>query len=84
VLCALRLDPATSSGQTYPAAHEYLSHFVQRDWFIESLLLLAAPANARDLYLRFGAPIASYDRNAAGNQEINLMVGAARNHFGWA
>lgn len=84
VLLALRLVAVTTNGQMYPDGHEYLSYFVRCGWTIQSLFLLNAPQDARDLYRKFGAPISYFDSTRAENQQINFMVGAARNHFGWA
>ncbi len=78
VLMALRFD----SENGCPDGHEYLSHFVQHDWLIESLVLLS-PDDKHYHYHRFGAPIL-YIHNSNIDFEISQMVGKVRNHFGWA
>jgi len=77
VLLALRTD----SYRGMPRAFEYLSHFVNNGWQIESLVLLRQTDADENIYRRFGVPICYIQSNEL---TILQMIGHARNHFGWA
>lgn len=85
VLSTLRYDAMTflNPSRTYPKAEAYLAAWVAEGWLLESLALMSPDQNGgRDHFGAFGAPTAwIYD---ARDLEIGHMVGAVRNHFGWA
>lgn len=78
VLLALRTDRF----QSMPRAEVYLTHFVRRNWQIESLAVLNPTSRDHKLYHRFGAPICYI--NNPKKIGIARTVGRVRNHFGWA
>jgi hypothetical protein len=78
VLLALRTDQF----RRMPRAHEYLSHFVDQRWQIESLVLFSSADSEERIYRQFGVPICYIDDSRAF--PILQMVGRVRNHFCWA
>lgn len=82
VLLALRLHASDVDPQAYPAAHKYLSYFVQQGWQLQSLVMMSADSQMEYHYHRFGAPI--YYNYWSTSAEIAQMVGQVRNDFGWA
>jgi hypothetical protein len=84
VLSALRLEPLEHApGVIYPGAAEYLAHWVEQGWTLESLALLSPdPGGSHDSLSAFGSPTAwIYDSRELA---VGQMVGTIRNHFGWA
>jgi hypothetical protein len=82
LLIALRSDQVNGC----PIADEYLSHFVEAGWEIQSLVLLEDEIEY-GRYIAFGAPLALIPKSAkmTSNQlERNWVFGQVRNHFGWA
>jgi len=83
LLIAIRTDVVGN----LPRADVYLRHFVQTGWAIESLVILDYEERQHSLYYDFGAPICElYDASdmARDSAQHNWLVGAVRNHFGWA
>jgi hypothetical protein len=85
VLIALRHTAHLS----FPAGHEYLSHFASVGWKLESLVT-APPTTNFDLYLKFGVPVCRLIEKSDGEDTkanrvpIGWRAGQIRNHFGWA
>jgi hypothetical protein len=83
LLVAIRTD--SINGQ--PLAREYLSHFVRSGWSLESLIVLDYSESKHLLYFDFGAPvrrIVGASEMARDRSQHHVLVGHARNHFGWA
>jgi hypothetical protein len=80
VLMALRYDPDNGC----PGAKQYLSYFAAAGWSLESLVLLSPTPKQLD-YDCFGAPtLYTFDATIDLHHRISWVVGAVRNHFGWA
>jgi hypothetical protein len=83
LLLAIRTD----SMNGLPPAYEYLSHFAKQGWSLESLIILDYNERKHRLYFDFGAPVCSIVDAAEmvhDRSQHQLLVGQARNHFGWA
>lgn len=81
VLSVLRFEAITHpDGTVCPSAYEYLRHWADAGWSIESLVLLSPGIGARDSYGTLGVPFVEVDSAALA---IPDMVDRVRAHFGW-
>jgi hypothetical protein len=83
LLFAIRTDAING----LPRASEYLSHFVRSGWSLESLIVLDYLERKDLLYLDFGAPVCPLidaSTLVRDRSQHHMLVGQARNHFGWA
>lgn len=70
-----------------PPASEYLARFLKAGWSIESLAVLNYEGKKHAQYYDFGIPTCEvYETASLVREKSNhqMMVGAVRNHFGWA
>lgn len=86
MLLAIRTDTGIND---LPAADEYLSHFVEQGWRIESLVILGEADRDHDKYHAFGAPTLEHYGTSDmvvddKTSEYHWLTGPVRNHFGWA
>ncbi|MGY3487492.1 hypothetical protein ACVW1C_005375 [Bradyrhizobium sp. USDA 4011] len=83
LLLAIRTDSING----LPRASDYLSHFVRSGWSLESLIVLDYLERRDALYFDFGAPLyplVNAAKLARDRSQHEMLVGRARNHFGWA